>query len=100
MSNKKSCAAKKATAKERSGDDVSWKVVVFEPGEHRKGIELVTQFKAECIGPGRLTDAAIFTNHDENHVRRFYFSPDAVRVFGSVLESLGAVDSDAPQVSD
>ena len=100
MSKQKSYAAKNAGAKECSGDGMSWKVVAFEPGEHRKGIELVTLFKAECVGPGRLTDTVIFTNHDANHVRCFYFSPDAVRVFGSALETLGAIDSDAPQAAD
>ena len=75
---------------------MSWKVVRLEPGEHRRGAELVTQFKSEFVGSGSPKDAALFVNHDTKHAHSYYFSPHAAQIFSAALETAGAIDSDAP----
>lgn len=75
---------------------MNWKVVRLEPGEHRKGTELVTQFKTEFVGSGSPQAAALFVNHDTKHAHSYYFSPTAAQIFGAALETAGATDSGAP----
>ena len=96
MPSKKSSKTANTVPNDNAAGKNNWKVVRFEIGEHRKGIELVTRFRKEFASAAHPTDAAVFLDYDANHARRYYFSPDAVRIFGPVLESLGATDSEAP----
>ena len=75
---------------------MSWKLVKLEPVENRRGAELQARFKEALAASGNPPDASPVINYDAKHAHRYYFSPDAVRVFGPSLSADGTMDSDAP----
>jgi len=75
---------------------MNWKMVTVGAGEHRRGAELQSLFEAAFMAAKAPKDAAMFTNHDETHAYRFYFSPGAVRIFGSTLAKWGVVNCRPP----
>ena len=74
---------------------------VRESCHNGKADQMQKAFEVMFITKRRLAGAALFESHDEKlETNSFYFSPEAVPLIHTLLESLGAKPCQPPQLTE